>query len=147
MYSLDKVRTFVINDLNAYNVITSDDVRNNFIALYHYAFGDALTCEGCENEITRAIIRFKAFLKMHTNETELQKSTTLMKYEMKPSTRVYSNKLKMMVTRANCTDAIAKVLIEEKESNINLFEVNESYKEEVKARKPRTRKPKQVQPV
>jgi hypothetical protein len=147
MYPIDKVRTFAIDELSAYSVLTDKATRDKFVALYYFAFGDMIACEGCESEVERAITRFKAFLKMHTTETELQKSTTLMRYEMKPNTRVFSTTLGMMVTRANCTDAIAKTIIAEKESNINLFDINEGYVEEkpkAVTRKARTRKPKAI---
>jgi hypothetical protein len=73
----------------------------------------------------------KIILNLHnSNEIELCKAKNLMKYQMKNNVRIYSNKLNLVVTKYNCTDKIAKVLIEEKASNIDLFMINAEVKKE-----------------
>lgn len=120
MYLMQDIIKFT-EQLNVYNVLMRDSVRDEFIKLYSFTFDEMPACTGCPNDIEIAINKFMWMIKLHKNQTYLTKAKTLMKYQMKDKVRVYSTALNIVVTKYNCTDAIAEVLIRENESNKNLF--------------------------
>lgn len=130
MYNLEETKEF-IKSLSVHKVITNKTIKEKFIDIYNFAFDDYPECEGCASSIEQAIHKMKILLNLHSaNDVELIKSKNIMKYQMKNNVRVYSNNLKLMITKYNCTDAIAEALIKEKESNINLFIINTEVKKE-----------------
>lgn len=130
MYNLEEIKEF-IKSLSVHKVITNKITRETFIDVYNYAFDEYPECEGCASSIEQAIHKMKILLNLHNaNDVELIKSKNLMKYQMKNNVRVYSNTMKLMVTKYNCTDAIAEALIKEKQSNIDLFIINAEVKKE-----------------
>jgi len=130
MYNLAETKEF-INAITTYKVVSNKPTREKLIAIYNYVFEESPECEGCASGIEQAIHKMKIILNLHnSNDIELCKAKNLMKYQMKNNVRIYSNKLNLVVTKYNCTDKIAKVLIEEKASNIDLFIINAEVKKE-----------------
>lgn len=130
MYNLAETKQF-INSLTTYKVVSNKSIREKLVDIYQYAFDEYPECDGCASGIEQAIHKMKILLNLHNaNDIELSKANNLMKFQMKNNVRIYSNKLKVMVTKYNCTDEIAKVLIEEKASNIDLFIINAEVKKE-----------------
>lgn len=132
MYNLTETKQF-IHSLTTYKVVSNKATREKLIAIYNYVFDESPECDGCTSGIEQAIHKMKIILNLHNdNQMELSKANDLMVYQMKNNVRIYSNKLKLMITKYNCTDEIAKVLIEEKASNIDLFIINADNKKDNK---------------
>lgn len=130
MYNLTETKEF-INTITTYKVVANKSTREKLIAIYNYVFDEYPECDGCTSGIEQAIHKMKILINLHnSNDIELSKAKNLMMYQMKNNVRIYSNKLKLVVTKYNCTDEIAKVLIEEKASNIDLFTINAEVKKE-----------------
>jgi hypothetical protein len=130
MYNLAEIKEFQ-KSLSVNKVISNKATRSKFIEVYNYAFDEFPECEGCPSSIEQAIHKMKILLNLHSaTDVELIKSKNLMKYQMKNNVRIYSNNLKLMITKYNCTDAIAESLIKEKDSNIDLFIINAELKKE-----------------
>lgn len=130
MYNLAEVKTF-IKSLTIHQLISNKTTRSKFVDIYNYSFDEYPECEGCASGIEQAIHKMRILLNLHSaTDIELIKSKNLMKYQMKNNVRVYSNNLKLMITKFNCTDAIAEVLIKEKSTNIDLFIINSEIKKE-----------------
>lgn len=130
MYNLAETKQF-INSLTTYKVVSNKTIREKLVGIYQYTFDEYPECDGCPSGIEQAIHKMKIILNLHnSNDLELIKANNLMKYQMKNNVRIYSNKLKLVVTKYNCTDEIAKALIEEKASNIDLFTINAEVKKE-----------------
>lgn len=132
MYQLVEIREF-LKLVNVYTILTNDNTREKFLQLYGYTFDEYPSCTGCADEIEQAINKFMWIIKHHEkqNKTTLMKATSVSKYTMKDKVRIYSSSLNMMVTKYNCTDAIAEVLIKENPKCKDSFILNQT--EESKA--------------
>lgn len=130
MYNLAETKEF-IKSLTTYKVVSNKTIREKLVDIYQYIFDEYPECDGCTSGIEQAIHKMKIIINLHNaNQIELSKAKDLMMYQMKNNVRIYSNKLKLVVTKYNCTDEIAKVLIEEKSSNIDLFIINADLKKD-----------------
>jgi len=123
MYPIEQVKEFS-KLLNVYNVLTNENVRTEFLQMYAYTFEEYPSCSGCPDEIENAIFKFMWIIKKHTNQSYLMKANSISKYTMKDKVRIYSSSLGIVVTKYNCTDAIAEALIKENPNCINSFIVN-----------------------
>lgn len=125
MYEITEAYKF-IQTLNVYTIVNNDETHKRFLEYYQFIFNESVNCSACPNDIEQAIHKLNWIVKLHlkNNKTELMKAENVCKYSMKPNVRLYSTTLGMMVTRFNCTDAIAEALIKENPNNKNLFTVN-----------------------
>lgn len=125
MHDINTVSGF-LKTVNVYTLVNNEDVYNRFMEYYQYTFNHTVNCGVCPNDIEQAIHKLNWMVKLHikNNNTVLMKADKVCRYSMKPNVRFFSNSLGIMVTRFNCTDAIAEALIKENPVNANLFTVN-----------------------
>ena len=111
--------------VNVYRLTTHEATRNQFLDYFGFAFDIAPPCTGCPGDLEAAIFKLNWLLKRHVGRREtLTKANELMKYNMKPGSRVYSFTLNLMVTPMNCTDEVAEAIIAENAANAALFTIN-----------------------
>ena len=112
--------------VNVYTLVNRENVYEKFLEYYVYTFNEQPNCNSCPNDIEQAIHKLNWIVKLHikSNKDMLMKADKVTKYTMKPNVRIYSSKLGLMVTRFNCTDAIAEALLKENANNSKLFTVN-----------------------
>ena len=123
MTPLNDALTFM-RTVNVYNVVTREATRNQFLELFGYTFGWQPACMACPGDIEAAIGKLNWLLKRMVGRTEVViKADEIMTYNMKPGARVYSSKLRLMVTHLNCTDEVAEVLIAENPKNAAFFSI------------------------
>jgi hypothetical protein len=127
MYDTKEAYNF-IQTLNVYTIVNNDDTHKRFLEYYQFIFNESVNCSACPNDIEQAIYKLNWIVKLHlkNNKPELMKADKVCKYTMKPKVRLYSTALGMMVTKYNCTDAVAEALIKENPVNKNLFILNET---------------------
>jgi len=117
--ALDFMRT-----CNVYNVIMREPVRQGFLELFGYAFGWQPACMACPGDIEAAIGKLNWLLKRTVGKYDVvTQADQLMTYNMKPGARVYSSKLRIMVTHLNCTDEVAEAIIAENPKNAAFFTI------------------------
>ncbi len=112
--------------VNVYTLVNRENVYEKFIEYYTFTFNEQPNCNSCPNDIEQAIHKLNWIVKLHikSNKDMLIKADKVTRYTMKPNVRIYSSKLGIMVTRYNCTDAIAETLLKENANNSKLFTVN-----------------------
>lgn len=112
--------------VNVYTLVNRENVYEKFLEYYTFTFNEQPNCNSCPNDIEQAIHKLNWIVKLHikSNKDMLMKADKVTKYTMKPNVRIYSSKLGLMVTRFNCTDAIAEALLKENANNSKLFTVN-----------------------
>lgn len=110
--------------VNVYNVVTRQPIREGFLELFGYAFGWQPACMACPGDIEAAIGKLNWLLKRTAGRFDVvTKADELMIYNMKRGARVYSAKLRLMVTYLNCTDEVAEAIIAENPKNAAFFTI------------------------
>ena len=125
MHKITEVSEF-LKIVNVYTLVNKENVYEKFLQYYTFTFNEQPNCNSCPNDIEQAIHKLNWIVKLHikSNKDMLMKADKVTKYTMKPNVRIYSSKLGLMVTRFNCTDAIAEALLKENANNSRLFIVN-----------------------
>jgi hypothetical protein len=125
MAKIKEVKDFV-HLLSVEKYFENQELQDKFDEYYRIAIGSINFCKGCSNDISMAIVRLKQYLVNEDETEELVNKRKIMKYTLKDNVRIYSNTMKLMITKHNCTDVIAEKLIAESERHKSLFTINES---------------------
>jgi hypothetical protein len=121
MITTEEISTF-LQKLSTYALLFDLKKNEQFLIYYHYAFDEYPPCSGCAGDLENAIMRLKVLLNKQKESVEFIKAKQLMKYQMKKEVQYYSSSMNMMVTKFNCTDAIAEKILLENPANAMFFD-------------------------
>lgn len=124
MIKVSDVKQF-LNTVTVENYLTDSNTENLFDQYYLIIFNKINFCKGCSNDINMAIVRLKKEVSKQDDNAELTRNMTQSKYKFKKDVRLYSNSLKMVITKHNLTDLIAEKLIAENGKHSDLFDIIE----------------------
>ena len=113
--------------LNLFSVesyLTDQQKQDKFDEYYITVYKKINFCKGCSNDINMALMRLKKELESQDDNAELSDNIKPMKYKFKKDVRLYSNSLKMVITKHNLTDLIAERLIAENAKHTELFHID-----------------------
>jgi hypothetical protein len=121
MITTEEISKF-LQKLSTYALLFDLKKNEQFLIYYHYAFDEYPPCSGCAGDLENAIMRLKVLVNKQKESVEFIKAKQLMKYQMKKEVQYYSSSMNMMVTKFNCTDAIAEKILLENPANAMFFE-------------------------
>lgn len=124
MANVKQVKEF-LNSISVEQYLTDEETQNKFDNYYTIIYKTINFCKGCSNDIGMALMRLKKEIEKQDENAELNSNIIPTKYKFKKDVRLYSNSLKIMVTKHNLTDLIAEKLIAENGKHSELFDVVE----------------------
>jgi hypothetical protein len=124
MANVKKVKEFLAS-ISVEKYMTDEEIQNEFDNYYTTIYKTINFCKGCSNDINMALMRLQKEVGKQEDDAELNSNVVPTKYKFKKDVRLYSNSLKMMVTKHNLTDIIAEKLIAENGKHSDLFDIVE----------------------
>ena len=125
MANVKKVKEFLAS-ISVEKYMIDQEIQNEFDNYYTTFYKRIDFCKGCSNDINMALIKFQKEVNNLEDGVELNNNVVPTKYKFKKDVRLYSNSMKMMVTKHNLTDAIAEKLIAENGKHSDLFDIVET---------------------